>query len=363
MHNDPYLHRGEPFHPDVICLTGGEGGRMISTTLQRTLLRYAMFYNPFDSGKRTGEHREPSTPVVEDESSPDYYHKVAAVGDGRRLIGSHISDPYIAGAWERDQRGGPADGLSLGNVFMDFVAREAEGDLALASKRICEIFRIPPILPITSTFAHLQGQWQVSGDRFFREHQIDSPGLNKSNRIDKVWLDRPVVLNPDFERMLVTTSKKIVVTIGPGSLFGSNLCMLKTDGITDVLDKDNIWIMYICNLATVPGETMGMSIRDHIDEVNSYLGSHKIDEVLVHDGTFRKETLAQYQEKGQEALIPRDEEFDGLKAIINVDNFLASNPIVPLEDMPAEQAKNIARHDSWKVTAKIDQRVMEFQRA
>jgi uncharacterized cofD-like protein len=74
-----------------------------------------------------------------------------------------------------------------------------------------------------------------------------------------------------------------LVAIGPGSLYTSILPNLLVPGMADALAHTRALRVYICNLATQPGETDNYSMADHVAVVCQYLPAGCIDVVLAND--------------------------------------------------------------------------------
>lgn len=74
-----------------------------------------------------------------------------------------------------------------------------------------------------------------------------------------------------------------IVTIGPGSLYTSILPNLLVKGIADALRATNAYKIYICNIATQPGETQGYSVADHVMALEKHIGRGVFQLVLANN--------------------------------------------------------------------------------
>jgi uncharacterized cofD-like protein len=77
------------------------------------------------------------------------------------------------------------------------------------------------------------------------------------------------------------------IVLGPGSLFTSVIAGLKVPGIADAVNESAGRLVYVCNLTTQDGETLGMDGKDHLDALAGFGGIRMPDAVVVHDGPLR----------------------------------------------------------------------------
>lgn len=74
------------------------------------------------------------------------------------------------------------------------------------------------------------------------------------------------------------------IVIGPGSLFTSLIAGLRVPGIVEAVNQAAARLVYVCNLTTQDGETLGMSAEDHVTALCRVGGLRLPDVVVVHDG-------------------------------------------------------------------------------
>jgi uncharacterized cofD-like protein len=74
-----------------------------------------------------------------------------------------------------------------------------------------------------------------------------------------------------------------LVVIGPGSLYTSILPNLLVGDLAEALRHTRAPRVYVCNLATQPGETDNYTVADHAAEVIRYLPPDSLDVVLAND--------------------------------------------------------------------------------
>jgi uncharacterized cofD-like protein len=88
-------------------------------------------------------------------------------------------------------------------------------------------------------------------------------------RIRRVFLqpERP----PAYPEALQAIAEAELIVVGPGSLYTSVLPNLLADGMWEALRASRALKIYVCNVATEPGETDGYSITDHLDALLRHL--------------------------------------------------------------------------------------------
>lgn len=74
------------------------------------------------------------------------------------------------------------------------------------------------------------------------------------------------------------------IVLGPGSLFTSVVAGLRVPGIAEAIAAAPARLVYVCNLTTQDGETLGMDGEDHLTALVTVGGIRPPDVVVYHDG-------------------------------------------------------------------------------
>lgn len=74
------------------------------------------------------------------------------------------------------------------------------------------------------------------------------------------------------------------IVLGPGSLFTSVIAPLRVGDMAQTVNGSDATLVYVCNLTTQDGETLGMSGLEHIEALVAIGGIRTPDVVVVHDG-------------------------------------------------------------------------------
>jgi uncharacterized cofD-like protein len=73
-----------------------------------------------------------------------------------------------------------------------------------------------------------------------------------------------------------------LIVAGPGSLFTSVLPNLLVPGIRRAVAVASAFKLYVCNVATQPGETDGFDLGQHVDALQRHVGSDLFPCVLAN---------------------------------------------------------------------------------
>jgi uncharacterized cofD-like protein len=100
-------------------------------------------------------------------------------------------------------------------------------------------------------------------------------------RIQKLYLE------PEFVRAYPPAVRAILqadlIVMGPGSLYTSILPNLIIPDITKALQRTRARRVYVCNLATQPGETDNYTVADHVATILHHIPTDCLDMVLAND--------------------------------------------------------------------------------
>jgi uncharacterized cofD-like protein len=74
-----------------------------------------------------------------------------------------------------------------------------------------------------------------------------------------------------------------LILLGPGSLYTSILPNLLIADLAEALAHTNAPVIYVCNLATQPGETDDYSVADHVEAIRRHTPGDILDVVLANN--------------------------------------------------------------------------------
>jgi uncharacterized cofD-like protein len=160
-------------------------------------------------------------------------------------------------------------------------------------------------LPSTLTDTHICARL---ADGSVRKEEVNVRAVEKAS-IAEVFLE-PADAKPLPEALEEIRSAHLIV-LGPGSLYTSVVTNLLVRGIPEAIRESNAKVVYICNIATQPGQTDGYTAADHVRTVIRYLGEGALDYVLVNSARPAAEIVKKYERKNS-PLVKLDAEVDKL---------------------------------------------------
>lgn len=76
------------------------------------------------------------------------------------------------------------------------------------------------------------------------------------------------------------------IVLGPGSLFTSVIACLKVEGMAAAINASPARVVYVCNLTTQDGETLGMDAARHVQALVRHGGIRAPDVIVAQEGRF-----------------------------------------------------------------------------
>ena len=312
LYTKRYLARG----PRIVAIGGGTG----LSTLLRGLKGYSANITAVvavaDDGGSSGRLRQQLGIVP----PGDIRNCIAALADAEPLMTQLMQYRFPAGSGLDDHAFGNLFIAAMTAVTGDFEEAVRESNRVLAVRgQVLPATSVP--LNLTATLAsgrHLAGQVSIS-------HAEDP--------IDRVEIEpADVRANPEaLERILEAE----MIVIGPGSLFSSVLPNLLITDIRDAIRASNAMRVYVCNVATQPGETGDFSAAAHLEALFDHVGEDLVDYVLVNHSRAAR-TPAGWQAQPVEVDVRR---LEGL-------------PVVIVEEDLIDVA-NAHRHDPAKLASAL----------
>lgn len=272
----------------VVVVGGGTG----THTVLRGLRRYAdsvditAIVSMSDSGGSTGRLR-------------DEFGQLP-VGDVRNALTALAADGD-----EYDQllrklfmyrfdRGEGLYGHNFGNLLLTALT-DILGSEVKAIEAVSRILRVSGrVIPVTTDNVNLVAEYE-DGSVVAGEHDIDTLIPKPSHlRITRLYLTPEATLNPNAQEALL---KADLIVLGPGDLYTSILSNCIVNGFGETLKESRAKVVYVCNLMSKQGQTVGMNAMEHINEVVRYIGKTP-DVAIINSTSFSDELLALYAKEG-----------------------------------------------------------------
>ncbi|HEU5315410.1 MAG TPA: gluconeogenesis factor YvcK family protein, partial [Chloroflexota bacterium] len=217
----------------------------------------------------------------------DFRQCIAALADSDPLVTKLFEHRFQADVSQGSGDGAGLRGHAFGNLFIAAMAQitgSFERALEESSRVLAVRGRIlPSTLEDVTLCAELADSSTVEGESLIPERagggSHDSHGgqeacdepeaASPSNPIKRVFLqpERPAVY-PEVVRSLLDAD---LIVIGPGSLFTSILPNLLVDDLARALCWSRAKKVYVCNVATQPGETDHYDVAAHVRVIYEHL--------------------------------------------------------------------------------------------
>lgn len=262
LYTKRYLARG----PRIVAIGGGTG----LSTLLRGLKGYSANITAVvavaDDGGSSGQLRQQLGIVP----PGDIRNCIAALADAEPLMTQLMQYRFPPGSG--------LDNHAFGNLFIAAMTA-VTGDFEEAVRESNRVLAVRgQVLPATSVPLNLSARL-ASGRTIWGQSGIASA----DEPIEQVFIE------PDDVRANGEALERILeaemIVIGPGSLFSSILPNLLISDVRDALVAAPGLKVFVCNVATQPGETEHLTAAGHLRAVVDHVGEGLIDYVVVNRNT------------------------------------------------------------------------------
>ncbi|MEZ4195087.1 MAG: YvcK family protein [Candidatus Paceibacterota bacterium] len=202
----------------------------------------------------------------------------------------------------RFDRGEGLSGHNFGNLFLT-VLTDILGSETEAIEAASRILRVSGrVVPVTTDPAHLVATY-ADGSVVVGEHDIeilaDTALYEPENRIVSLTLTPEAFINPEATKVLKEAD---LIILGPGDLYTSVLANCVVNGFSEALTSSEATIVYVCNLMSKRGQTVGMNAAEHLAEVIKYSGAVP-DAMIVNNREFADDLLHKYALEGNHPIL------------------------------------------------------------
>jgi uncharacterized cofD-like protein len=269
------LNRG----PKMVVVGGGTGLSSLLRGLKVYSANITAIVTVADDGGSSGRLRQEFGVLP----PGDIRNCLAALADQEKLLTELFQ--------YRFQAGNGLVGHSFGNLFLTAMS-EITGDLERAIAASSQVLAVRGrVLPATLSDVCLWAELE-DGRRIEGESNITAA----NGKILKIGCtpERP----PALPAVLKAIHEADYIIIGPGSLYTSIIPNLLVPEIADAIAKTSVPRIYVCNIMTQPGETVGYTVGDHIRAIDEACGQPLFDAVLVHRKVPSAQSLINYAQVG-----------------------------------------------------------------
>ncbi|KZZ84877.1 MULTISPECIES: YvcK family protein [Bacillaceae] len=303
--------------PKIVIIGGGTGLSVLLRGLKSYPVDITAIVTVADDGGSSGRLRDEL--------------KIPPPGDIRNVLAA-LSDvePLVEELFQhRFNKGDSLTGHSLGNLILAAMTN-ITGDFTHAIKEMSKVLNVRgKVLPAANSSVMLHAEMEdrsvVSGESKIPE---------SAKKIKRVFLT-PENIDPLPETIDVIQEADLII-LGPGSLYTSILPNLLVPKIGQEVCKAKAKKVYICNVMTQPGETLGYKASDHIKALYDHMNCAFIDTILVNADTIPDTIKQRYAAELAQPVHADLEELENLGLSIVHDHLITDD-------------RDVIRHDTNKV--------------
>jgi uncharacterized cofD-like protein len=244
----------------------------------------------------------------------------------------------------RFAKGTGLNGHNVGNLLL-VALTDILGSEEAAIRTAGKLLRVQGrVLPVSTNHTDLIATYS-DGVTITGEHQIDEPS---ADRLDHQITN--LAVNPGVhatDRACAAIATADLVVLGPGDLYTSVLANVVVPGIETALRDTTARLVYVSNLMTKQGQTSGMGVAEHLEQVTKYIGRAP-DVLLVNVTRLPSELLSTYA-ADQEFPVHFNYEADTTRVIPA--DLLASETIATKAGDTLK--RSLIRHDPDKIAQKL----------
>ena len=268
----------------IVVIGGGTGLSTILRGLKQHRFDITAIVTVADDGGSSGRLRD------------DY--DIPPPGDIRNVIAA-LSDvePLVEEMFQyRFRNSNDLGGHSLGNLMLTALT-DITGDFSYAIAEMSKVLNVHgKVIPAANKKVTLHAELQ---DDTFIEGESRIPAATAP--IKRVFLT-PQDIQP-LPTAINAIKRADVILIGPGSLYTSIIPNLLVTEIGEAVVKAKAKKIYICNLMTQRGETIGYTASQHVQAIHDHVGTPFIEAILINKDELPQNIMKNYKEENAEPVL------------------------------------------------------------
>ncbi len=266
------IHRRRRDGPQTVVIGGGHGLAMLLRGLKEYTHRLTAVVTVADDGGSSGRLRE-SLGIL---PPGDIRNCLSALSNDEALLTQLFQYRFANESQD-------LDGHSFGNLFLSALTKitgSMEGAIVESGRVLGVHGRVlPSSLQDVRLSADILPPYAHQEVRIVGESRIPKLGGN----IRRVWLEPNDP--PAFPKVIEAILAADFIVVGPGSLYTSLLPNLLIPDIAHAMRASAAFKVYVCNIATQPGETDEFSCEDHLRVIDEHTGGGLFN-LIVHNLRF-----------------------------------------------------------------------------
>ncbi len=316
--------RAQP-EPQIVAIGGGHGLSTLLSGLKAHTDNITAIVNVADDGGSSGRLRRE--------------FGVLPPGDIRRCLAALAEEEALmTRLFEyRFDQGEGLRGHKFGNLFITALD-DLTGSFDAAVKSASNVLAVRGrVLPPTLADVTLAAELVVPEGETVRLIWGESSIGKGGHPIRRVFLEPPnPQAYPDAVQAILDAD---LIVLGPGSLYTSILPVLLVDGIRDAVQRSQALCIYVCNVATEPGETDRFGVEAHLRALREHVGVGCVDLVLANNNVAPANNFAP-EWRGRTQIVPLDTQAITMWPVVAADIINSRNP---LRHDPQKLARELMR--------------------
>ena len=265
--------------PKIVAIGGGTGLSVLLRGLKRYTSNITAVVAVSDDGGGSGVLREDMG--------------ILPPGDIRNcILALANTEPIMEKLMQYRFKEGSLKGQSFGNLIIAAM-NEICGSFDVAVKEISNVLAVTgQVLPVTLDncilYAELENGAVIKG-----ESQIPIKQKTINSKIKRVFME-PTECSPLPEAIKAIEDADAII-LGPGSLYTSIIPNLIVRDIAESISCSKGIKIYVSNIMTQQGESIGYSLSDHINEINNHAQKLVVQYAIANSGQIPQYLLEKYK--------------------------------------------------------------------
>ena len=212
-------------------------------------------------------------------------------------------------------------GHTLGNMILAAI-NDMSDNFDEAVKKFCNLVGVSAnVIPVSNESiclnAKLKNGTVISGESHIGDR------YNSQVDIERVFLTPSCVTAVPSVIEAIDTAD--VIVLGPGSLYTSIIPNLLVDGVVKAITESKAKKIYVCNIMTQPGETMGYTASMHLDALERHSEKGIVDYMIVNDAPIPSDVVKLYAAENASNVILDIENLKRRVVVLHGNMFLVQN--------------------------------------
>lgn len=311
---DYRIRQAEDSGPRIVCIGGGTGMPTMLRGLKGRTANLTAVVTMADDGGSSGRIREEFGMLP----PGDIRNNLVALADDEQMLSKLFQYRFTEGQLA---------GHSFGNLFIVAMAKLSEEGFEGAIRESSRVLAIRGrVLP--SSLTNLNIGAELADGRIVRgESAIPHAG----QPIKRVFAEPTNA--EGYPESLQAIAEADLIVMGPGSLYTSVIPNFLVAPLAAAVANSAALKVYVCNVATQPGETDGYSALDHVQAIQRHAGRRVLDYCIVNSDSSSRQAV---KDVGVQAVLFDPAQADRWKretgvtfvgaSVVNEDNPLRHNP-------------------------------------